>query len=69
MPSRPVDIFFGQPITQTALPRSIAIDILYLNHSIFSFINIRMGEQLDTFGLHISFKEKFRFIFYLRSKL
>ena len=28
-PSKPVDIFFGHPLTQTALPCCIAIDILW----------------------------------------
>ena len=36
-PSKPEDLFFGQPITQTALPRCIAIDILLNRKKVDNF--------------------------------
>ena len=35
--SKHIDIFFGQPITQTAMPRCIAIDILWNRLKIDNF--------------------------------
>ena len=60
-PSKPEDLFFGQPITHTALPFCIAIDILWNRKKVVNFspvviqINEKYLENVDELKLEWNF--------------